>query len=282
MSFSKNIRRAIVSQPLGKATVRAARTAVGRLLRLMYPGVPSDQQITNVSYKGKKFSFQHRRTNSDRSVLEQCFGTEQYDMPNGPHGELVEKVYQRIIDAGLQPLIVDCGANIGASVVWFANRYPRAHVIAIEPAPDNFALLQRNTSGFDVDLVEAGIAATDHVAHLNDPGDGGWAYRTAERGDGPQIKMVGLETLLASKPPSRYRPFILKIDIEGAEKELFAGDTSTINSFPLIILEPHDWLFPGEYSSLDFFRFHVEAKREFCMKDENVASVMWDSSLEPR
>jgi FkbM family methyltransferase len=38
---------------------------------------------------------------------------------------------------GQTPLILDLGANIGASAVWFAVRYPAAHIVAFEPHPDN-------------------------------------------------------------------------------------------------------------------------------------------------
>ena len=46
-----------------------------------------------------------------------------------------------------------------------------------------------------------------------------------------------------------------------------------INRFPLIVFEPHDWMLPGQLSSLDFFRFHASAGREFAMNNENIASI---------
>ncbi|RPI02078.1 MAG: FkbM family methyltransferase, partial [Zetaproteobacteria bacterium] len=42
------------------------------------------------------------------------------------------------------PLILDCGANIGMATLYFTWRYPRAEVHAFEPDPDTFALLKRN------------------------------------------------------------------------------------------------------------------------------------------
>ena len=66
---------------------------------------------------------------------------------------------------------------------------------------------------------------------------------------------------------------------QSAEKNLFDGDTESINRFPLIIFEPHDWLMPGQLTSQEFFRFHATSGREFCMKHENVASIVPHSSL---
>jgi hypothetical protein len=70
----------------------------------------------------------------------------------------------------------------------------------------------------------------------------------------------------------------LKVDIEGSEKSVFDGDAGTLNSFPLIIVEPHDWMFPGQMISQPFFRFHLAAGREFCMKHENIASIICEAT----
>lgn len=278
MTVGKAIRRAVVSRSLGKTAVNVTRHVINRVRGIIYPQILPSQQLTKIKYKGKCFMFLHRRTESDRGVLKQCFDSDQYDMPDGAHGEMLERLHRRILTAGKQPLIVDCGANIGASVVWFANRYPEAHIVAVEPAPDNFILLQKNTVGLDVRTVEAGISSQDHLGHLSHLDEGGWAYRTAEFGEGPEIRMISLQTLLAAVP-ARCQPFILKVDIEGAEKSLFAGDLATLDTFPLVIFEPHDWLLPGQSTSHEFFRFHVAKGREIAMKDENLASVAWDDTL---
>jgi hypothetical protein len=54
---------------------------------------------------------------------------------------------------------------------------------------------------------------------------------------------------------------------------LFRGNWEELNRFPLIIMEPHDWMQPGENISRDFFRFHVENERDLNMKHENIASI---------
>jgi len=45
------------------------------------------------------------------------------------------------------PVILDCGSHIGLSVAWFKRRFPLAHIIAFEPDPGNFQLLQANVAG---------------------------------------------------------------------------------------------------------------------------------------
>lgn len=271
------LRRVLV--PLGRMATQTAQPTVRLVRHLANPDVPVDQMISKVGYRGKRFAILHRRTLSDVLAIRQCFADAQYDLPDGAHGVLVARIYKEIIESGRQPLIIDCGANIGASVLWLIARYPQAHVIAIEPAPDNVALLRRNCAGLDVDVKQAGIAAADGLAHLSNPGRSSMGYRTHESNAGPEVDMLAVATLLQSKPASLYSPFLLKVDVEGAEMDLFNGDCSAINRFPLIILEPHDWLLPGRLSSQAFFRFHAAAGREFCMKHENIASIALRSDL---
>jgi FkbM family methyltransferase len=263
---------------------RIAHKAVSPLVHLVRhfsnPDIPNHHTVTKVAYRGRSFILEHRRwSQSDVLAIEQCFAQAQYDMPSGPHGVLIENLYREIVASGQQPLIIDCGANIGASVTWLSARYPEAHIIAIEPAAENFALLCRNCAGLDVDLRLAGISSADGRAYLDNPSGSPMDFRTTSERRGVEIDLVSIESLLASKPATAYAPFLLKVDIEGAEKDLFAGDTEPINRFPLIILEPHDWLMPGQHTSREFFRFHAAAGREFCMKHENIASVVPHNSL---
>jgi len=269
----------ITANPAGSMAFKAARPLIHLARRMVNPGVSTDHMVTKVEYRGRQFSIQHRRWSADDVLaIEQCFKQQQYDVPIGAHGVLIERIYQEMLAAGQQPLIIDCGANIGASVAWFAARYPQAHIVAIEPAPNNFDLLRQNCSGLDVDLRQAGIAAQDGHAYLRDTG-GHMGYRTNSDHKGIEVDMVCVETILLSKPAPQYAPFLLKVDIEGAEKNLFSGDVSTFNRFPLIIFEPHDWLLPGQLSSQEFFRFHAAAGREFCMNHENIASIAPHSGL---
>jgi FkbM family methyltransferase len=43
-----------------------------------------------------------------------------------------------------EPTIIDCGSNIGMSILYFKHLYPKAKIIGFEPNPSSFSLLQRN------------------------------------------------------------------------------------------------------------------------------------------
>ncbi|HEY6412363.1 MAG TPA: FkbM family methyltransferase [Edaphobacter sp.] len=279
MSFRTETIKTLKTTALGRIAVETARQAVDLAGQMTHPDLPNDQEISRITFRGKHLSILHRRDYSDRFAIKQCFEQDQYDMPHGTHGAFVERSYQQILAGGRKPLIVDCGSNIGSSVLWFTVRYPEAHVLAVEPAPDNFAFLTKNCAGLDVDLRQAGISGTNGISHLVDCGMGGSTYQTSAEGNGPEIAMLAIGPLLTEKLASNYVPFILKIDVEGAESTLFDGDCSALNQFPLIIMEPHDWLLPGQHSSVGFFRFHAAFKREFCMNHENIGSIAYDASL---
>jgi FkbM family methyltransferase len=265
---------------VGRVAHKAVSPFIHLARRISHPDIPNDHAFTKVAYRGHTFNLEHRRWSQDDALaIEQCFTHAQYDMPIGAHGVLIANLYREIVASGLQPLIIDCCANIGASVAWFSAHYPEAHIVAVEPAPENFALLRRNCAGLDVDLRPAGIGSVDGRAYLDKSSGCEMSFRTTSERRGIAIDLISIGSLLASKPSTAYAPFLLKIDIEGAEKNLFDGDTDPINRFPLIILEPHDWLMPGQHTSQEFFRFHAAAGREFCMKHENVASIAPHSSL---
>jgi FkbM family methyltransferase len=267
------------------ALIRMAYRPVQKLIHLSRlranPDVPVDHRLIKVSYRGRKFSIEVRRWSvSDRMAVEQCFTDQQYDMPTGAHGVYLDTVYREILASGRKPLIVDCGANIGASVLWFSARYPEAAIVGVEPSPANFALLSANCRGVNAELRLAGVGPSDGTAWLEDEGgQSGMGCRTNGSGKGILTEIVSLKTLMASKPASEFAPFLLKLDIEGAERSLFTGPASVLDQFPVILMEPHDWMFPGQRTSVEFFRFHAQAGREFAMKHENVASIAYGRRL---
>ena len=146
----------VTSNPAGRAVFKAVRPIIHLMRRMANPGIPADLMVSKAEYRGRKFSFLHRRwSTTDLLAIDQCFKQQQYNIPTGIHGGQIEGFYQEILAAGRQPLIIDCGSNIGASVAWFSARYPQAHIVAVEPAPDNFDLLRQNCAGLDVDLRQA-------------------------------------------------------------------------------------------------------------------------------
>ena len=68
-------------------------------------------------------------------------------------------------------------------------------------------------------------------------------------------------------------PFAVKIDIEGAEREVFSANTEWIEHIPVIIVELHDWLLPKKATALPFLRAVSRYDRDFVQVGENAVSI---------
>lgn len=79
-------------------------------------------------------------------------------------------------------VIVDAGAYIGISSILFAQEYPAAKVIALEPDDEDYEILLRNVQDYrNIVPVKAALWTDDDVRTLFDPGTGPWGYRSPKR-----------------------------------------------------------------------------------------------------
>jgi FkbM family methyltransferase len=217
--------------------------------------------------------FRHRGTPADIGVMRQMFELEHYALRRLKRAAEIQALYRRMVAQKERPFILDAGANIGGSVVYFGLHFPDAHIVALEPAANNFAVLEANTVGMDADLRCAAIGAVAGSASLADPGMGEWAYRVQSGGGGEQMPVLAAAQLVAEKRAAGYRPFIAKVDIEGGEGDLFSADTGWVDDFPLLIIELHDWLLPRSANSRNFLKCIAGLERDFVHIGENIFSI---------
>jgi FkbM family methyltransferase len=145
--------------------------------------------------------------------------------------------------------IVDAGANVGLASVWFALRYPHAHIVAIEPDAGNVGVLQQNCSPFpQITVVQAALWGRPGQLVLHDPGLGPWAFQVREgHPSGPGEVVTGLTVgeLLARRDLDLSQIDLLKLDIEGSEKEVLETAEPWIDSVRALAVEVHDRFKPG-------------------------------------
>ena len=229
-------------------------------------------EVTLTFQSSEPRSFKHRGTPADKGVMAQIFETKDYSISRLHRNADILAHFNKILKSGKKPLIVDAGANIGASVVWFASQFPGSHIVAFEPHPDNFDFLAANTAGIDVELYKAAVGSEDGSVSLIDPGRGEWAYQTTISEYGTS-RLVSLVQILSKKLMQGFVPFIIKIDIEGGEDNLFARDTDIMHDFPLLIIELHDWLMPKKRTSQNFLKWVAKHDRDFIHIGENIFSI---------
>lgn len=133
--------------------------------------------------------------------------------------------------------LVDLGANIGLTSLWFAHRYGCKVVIAVEPSPENAALVRLNLHGNNVqaEIVEAAVGAQDGVAYFEAAVDSNLGH-VAETGR--QVPMVSMATVLG-KLPAGVDVDVVKMDIEGGEEPLLRGDLAWLSRVRSLIAEFH-------------------------------------------
>jgi hypothetical protein len=106
-----------------------------------------------------------------------------------------------------------------------------------------------------------------------DAGEGHWGYRTgvAAAGGLHPVQSVTINDIYASN--SDCAPFIVKIDIEGGEADLFSANTEWVAKTPLIIMELHDWMLTRSANSRTFLKCIAEHDRDFVHIGEHVFSI---------
>ncbi len=99
-----------------------------------------------------------------------------------------------------------------------------------------------------------------------------------ERDEVGDIPLVSVDALVAERAHQDLEPFLIKIDIEGGESELFSQHTNWIDHFPLLVIELHDWMLPGTANSSHFLKATATQERDFVHVGENIFSIANPSS----
>ena len=184
-----------------------------------------------------RFPFYIRMLASDVSVYDQVFIVGEYDFATQKE----------------PAIIIDAGANTGLTSIWFANRFPGSRIIAIEPEKNNFAILKKNIAPYDnITPVYGALWDENKEITLVDPGLGTMGYMTQDdeinAGKIPgkplhRVNGMTLDRIMVEQGIGFID--ILKIDIEGAEREIFQDPSSWIDKVGSLIIETHERMKPG-------------------------------------
>ena len=168
----------------------------------------------------------------------------------------IEDEYQPLKDLKDVKSIIDLGANVGYSSAYFLSAFPGSSVIAVEPDPANFDLLQRNMTpyGDRAATIQAGIWSHPTRLSLVDTiyRDGRqWTRQVEERAEGGTISGTDIPTL--QRQSKHDRTSLLKIDIEGSEAVLFGRNCQPwLKTVDAIAIELHDNSIFGKASDIFF------------------------------
>jgi FkbM family methyltransferase len=201
------------------AGLQAARLRTGRgsLVRLRIPGIAHPVWA--------------RRGTSDVATFDEVFVAREYQLPFpdfAPRHAL------------------DLGANVGYASVAFAARWPEARILAVEPSGQNLALLNMNIRPWrHVVALQAAVWSQPARVRIANPGAPANAYRMSESAspEPDAVPAYTVDQLIARLGCERLG--LLKMDIEGAEAEIFRHAAGWLDQVDVLLVELHDRLVPG-------------------------------------
>lgn len=179
---------------------------------------------------------------------------------------------------GQTPVIVDGGANVGYAALYFSTIFPEARVLAVEPGPETFKALA--TAVAETPAITAingalwshnrGVSLFDRKRNCS------WATRVDDVGEDQALtRSFTLPELLGEVPNARL--LILKLDIEGAEREVVAAAPEVVRDAPCILIEAHDGMYPGKGCLTPLFAAIAGREVDTMINGENL--MIYDSSL---
>lgn len=169
--------------------------------------------------------------------------------------------------------IIDGGGNIGCSAVYFANLYKDAQIYSVEPATDNFKLLKYNTSFYDnIHVINSALWHKETFIKVKMIENNlGWMASETNANDLNAIKTTTILKIL--KESGFDKIDLLKIDIEGAEKEVFSDPNvdEWLSKVNVLVIELHDRMKRGCGNA--FFRAMTKYNWFFAFRGENLIFI---------
>ncbi|MCF0061103.1 FkbM family methyltransferase [Dyadobacter chenwenxiniae] len=137
------------------------------------------------------------------------------------------------------PVIFDCGANVGMSVLYFKKLFPKARITAFEAEPDIAALLLNNLKNSniqDVRIIDKAVWKDDQgIWFGSESADSSSIYSNAKK---KKIGSIRLKDFLLAENHIDF----LKIDIEGAEKEVLNDCRDALSHVQNLFVEFHSYI----------------------------------------
>ncbi len=150
-------------------------------------------------------------------------------------------------DFGLPPfaaVIVDAGANIGLTPIFYARRFPKARIFAIEAEVSNFELMLKNVEPYpNITPIHAALWGSEGCVSMGDPlpgAFGNWGFTVSNKVG--EVRAITIRSLMRDFEIDHID--LLKVDIEGSEKEVFEA-CDWQDRLDAVVIELHDRFKPG-------------------------------------
>ena len=140
-------------------------------------------------------------------------------------------VYEKFLPK--EGVFVDVGANVGINSIYARHLRPSLRIVAIEASEGNFAILERNTDGLEIDCRFLAISDVDGMISFG--GSGTNARISTDEAATEQVKSRRLDTFADEAGIAKID--LLKIDVEGFADLVLSGAAHTLSISQHIIVE---------------------------------------------
>ena len=145
-------------------------------------------------------------------------------------------------------VIVDAGGYIGTAAIRFSEMFPLATIVTLEPDESNLRILKFNTRHYpSIQVVHCALVGIQRDwVKIYDSNCGEWGFTTVEASaEGLAFNSTGRSKAQTIEQLNLSPISLLKLDVEGSEKEIFESNDPILQSIPIIVAELHDRLVPG-------------------------------------
>jgi len=150
--------------------------------------------------------------------------------------------------------IIDAGANIGMTALYFKQNFPEATIVCLEPESSNFNVLVKNTEKYEgIICRKEGLWSQPTNLEIVDNNNGNWGFNVKE------VTVESINSIKATSINEILKEYgvdqidLIKIDIEGSEFEVFSHNFNTwLPKVKALLIEIHDEI--NDNCSKSFFR----------------------------
>jgi FkbM family methyltransferase len=234
----------------------------------------SQKKLAAILPQGSKYPVFLRRKETDFWVYNEVF----------VGGFLSGKLSYNIVLPYCPKFMIDCGGNTGLTSIYFKLLYPEIKIVTIEPEKSNFELLKRNIAPYQKDIIALNMGVWNKTTKLVVKNYTGRAFEfvteevvtNANDASENYVDAIGIKDVLSKhvniNMGEEYGVIdLLKIDIEGAENELFRTNYEWLAQTKAIVIEFHNHfrsdcsdVFNKAISNYHFKEISFHGKRSGC------------------
>ncbi len=174
----------------------------------------------------RKHSIFFRKDTKDHETFEEIF---------------ISKIYN--LELTFKPInIIDAGANTGFASLFFKFKYPQSEIVALEIDKGNIKMINKNLKNHKrLEIINKGLYNKSSFFKVENPynATNSFIIKEVSKNEDFDIESITIDKILEYKKWNTID--ILKIDIEGAEKELFEKNYENwLPKVKVIFIETHD------------------------------------------